>query len=209
MKQVVAIALLAGSVAGMTREPDAAAPPPATLSAPADRGAEARAFPLTGRWRYADTAGLLPRGSSCEPQDPALTLTAHGATLVHGSWRQPVVSFADWRLKNTTDLELTVVSSGSALLERARLTLDLRSAGFVRFRAAAAPDGTALAARAPLPAGYDRGGAEAEIARIAGAFTLIRCPDPTLDPVALLRGATEAPAPTAPPHPTQRNRPPR
>lgn len=197
MKQVVVVGLLAGVVAGMVRETDATAPLDAAPPSRAER-AEARAFPLTGRWRYADSGGLLPRGSGCGPDDAALTLTANGITLTHGPWRQPVFAFADWTLTADADLVVTVASGGSALMERARLTLDLSSAGFVRFKAATAPDGTPLSRHIDARAGLDRDAARAELARLAGALTLLRCPDPTLDTVALLRGPTEAPLPKRP-----------
>lgn len=194
MKAAIVVGLLAVAVAGMVREPDAMSPidPAPTTRAGRD---EARAFPLTGRWRYADTAGLLPRNSGCEAAQPALILSAHGATLHHGPWRQPVFTFADWRLRGDTDLDIILAAGGSALLERARLTLDLAHAGFVRLKAATAADGTPLGQRIDGLPNADRAAAHAEATQVTGALTLIRCPDPSLDVTALLRGTTEAPLP--------------
>lgn len=194
MKTVIVVGLLAVAVAGMVRAPDADAPVDLTPSVRPQRD-EARAFPLVGRWRYADTAGLLPRNSDCGAAEPALTLTAHGATLHHGPWRQPIFTFADWRLRGDADLDIILAAGGSALLERARLTLDLAHAGFVRLKAATSPDGTPLGQRADSLPATERDAARAEIAQVTGALTLIRCPDPSLDVTALLRGTTEAPLP--------------
>jgi hypothetical protein len=193
VKTAIVVGLLAVAVAGMVREPDAMSP---IDTAPVLPGRdEARAFPLAGRWRYADTAGLLPRNSGCGAAEPALTLSAHGATLNHGPWRQPIFTFADWRLRGDTNLDLILAVSGSALMERARLTLDLAHAGFIRLKAATAADGTPLGQHAESLPASERDAARAEIAQVTGALTLIRCPDPSLDVTALLRGATEAPLP--------------
>jgi hypothetical protein len=192
VKTAIVVGLLAVAVAGMVREPDATAPFDATRAARPQRD-EARAFPLAGRWRYADTAGLLPRNSGCGVAEPALTITPHGVTLYHGPWRQPIFTFADWRLRGDTDLDIILAAGGSALLERARLTLDLAHAGFVRLKAATSPDGTPLGQRADSLPAVERDAARAEIAQVTGALTLIRCPDPSLDVTALLRGTTEAP----------------
>jgi hypothetical protein len=153
------------------------------------------AFPLAGRWRFADSGGLLPRRSGCAAGDAALELSAHALTLTRGAWRQTVFAIADWRLKGVADLELQLAGSGSPLTDRTRVTLDLSSAGFVRFRSATTADGVPLArlvARLPEPR---RAAARAELDQIAGALTLLRCPDPALDTAALLRGPVAASKP--------------
>lgn len=140
-------------------------------------GAQEPEFPIAGRWVWNGTQRWLPaREVGCGAGQAHLALLPHAIAVERDGWRLPAFTVIDWKSEPNDRLTLRIEDNGGDGKRRLKVRLDHSSPAFIR-----ATEVTDEAGR-PLGAYGDA---------LAGAFTLLRCPDQNLDVTAWLRGAQD------------------
>jgi hypothetical protein len=178
--RLILILAMAGLLAGCDSE----------ASEQGQRYGDRPGFPVNGTWVWSNGGRWLPsRNVGCTAAAARLSIGPHSIDVIQGDWRHPAFLVNDWEMLSATKIQLRLEDNTSVGRRRMTVSLDISDNGFVRFAGASDLSGRRLDLAKPIGGKTREEPDESEA--LAGAFTLVRCADETVDMATMLRGAAD------------------